>query len=278
MSIHQPASRQLAVDIGGRSFVLESDDRYLDSLKDGFEPDTVALFRTLATGADVVLDVGANIGCTTLLFSGLARRVLSFEPSPSTFGFLRANVERAGCANVSLFNAGLGDQAGQAPLTFSPTNRSGGFVSTGVTASADLRTESVAIHRLDDVVEAEQPGRIDVVKIDVEGFEGHVLRGAARTLDAHRPVVVLEVNHWCLNAFQRTSIPDFFDQMRATFPVLLALDGAGYLDLHEPGDNYTVMHQHITRRRFQNLLGAFDEARLAAFRADYTHGFPVRPA
>ena len=115
--------------------------------------------------------------------------------------------------------------------------------------------------------------RIDFIKIDVEGFEGHVLRGAVQTLSAFKPVVVLELNHWCLNAFQRTSIPDFFDFLRSQFPILLAVDGIHYLDLYDESESYIVMYHHIVHMRFPNIVAAFSENRLRMFRELYQHQF-----
>ena len=84
---------------------------------------------------------------------------------------------------------------------------------------------------------------------------------------------MLELNHWCLNAFQRTSIPDFLDLLRSTFPILLAVDGDTYMDLHDEGERYIVMYHHILHMRYPNVVGAFDEDRLDPVRAAYRHGF-----
>jgi FkbM family methyltransferase len=261
------------VDIGGRRYVIASDDRYLDTLRNGFEPHMVKLFKLVAAGSDVILDIGANIGCTAILFGGLSRTVHAFEPSATTFELLRRNLARAGLTNVVLHNIGLGANAGDFTLTFAPSNRAGGFVSNLTQASAGHIVENIVVRRLDDVVPTLGVPRVDFIKIDVEGFEGHVLRGAPDLLAASRPTVVLELNHWCLNAFQRTSVPEFFDQLRATFPILLAIDGAGYLDLHDESQRYIVMYNHILHMRFVNILAAFDEGRIASFRAAYQNRF-----
>ena len=88
-----------------------------------------------------------------------------------------------------------------------------------------------------------------------------------------KPTVVLELNHWCLNAFQRISVPDFFDQLLETFPIVLAINGQGYLDVRHEGERYSVMYHHICRGKFLNLVGAFDDARLSRFKCLYRHGF-----
>jgi FkbM family methyltransferase len=265
--------RESNVDIGGRRYVMASDDSYLEKLRGTFEPDMVGLFRAVASGSRTILDIGANIGCTAILFGGIADAVHAFEPSPTTFGFLRRNVERAGVANVSLHNVGLGETPGRFTLTFAPSNRAGGFVSDQTQASSGHAVEDIEIRRLDDVMPSLDAPPVDFIKIDVEGFEAHVLRGASATLAASRPLLVLELNHWCLNAFQRTSIPDYFDLLRSLFPVLVAVDGASYLDLHNESERYIVMYHHIVHMRFPNLLAAYDEGRLQRFRASYRNHF-----
>lgn len=107
----------------------------------------------------------------------------------------------------------------------------------------------------------------------MEGFEGHVLRGGAKTLSTYKPLVVLELNHWCLNAFQRTSVPDFFDLLRSIFPILLAVDGSSYMNLHDTNDSYIVMYYHILQMRFLNILAAFDENQISKFKSAYEHEF-----
>lgn len=266
-------TREALVRIGQGTYTITSDDDYLQAVGPEFEPEMVHLFTALAAGSRCILDVGANIGCTALLFGQLAQTVYAFEPSPTTFGFLQRNLDRAGMSHVHLRNLGLGAEAGEFPLTFAPANRSGGFVSNQTRASAGHVVEQIIIRPLDALAGSLAGGPIDFIKIDVEGFEGHVLRGAAATLAQYRPVVVLELNHWCLNAFQRTSVPDFFDFLRSVFPILYAVDGRNYLDLHRPDESYVVMYHHILNKRFPNLVGAFSPDQLRRFQAQCQPGF-----
>ncbi|BAU12711.1 methyltransferase FkbM [Leptolyngbya sp. NIES-3755] len=264
---------QSIVEIGGRKYTIRSDDNYVKQLKNRFEPKMAQLFKTVATDSEVILDVGANIGCTALLFGELSKQVYAFEPSQTTFHFLEQNVLQSGLKNISLQNIGLGAESGEFTLTFSPANRSGGFVSNQTQIDAGHVTETITIRQLDEVIRSLNVPIIDFIKIDVEGFEGQVLRGATQTLLTYQPIVVLELNHWCLNAFQRTSIPDFFDFLRSTFPILLAIDDSNYLNLHNEDESYTVMYHHILQGNFPNLLAAFNERKLDQFRKLYQHGF-----
>jgi FkbM family methyltransferase len=265
--------RSAHVDIGGTSYLIASDDAYLDHIANGFEPGMVQLLRTVASDSEVILDVGANIGCTALLFGRLSKTVYAFEPSPTTFRFLEQNISRSGLTNIFLQNIGLGSEAGEYALTFKPSNRSGAFVSNQTQASTDHTVETITIRQMDEALTSFNVSRVDFIKIDVEGFEGHVLRGATQTLDTYHPVVVLELNHWCLNAFQRTALPDFFDLLRSVFPILFAVDGLNYLDLHDPSDSYIVMYHHILHMKFPDIVAAFDETRLDRFMSLYQHRF-----
>ena len=265
--------REVVVDIGGKNYFITSDDDYLEQVKNGFEPDMVQLFTAIANGSETILDIGANIGCTALLFGSLSKRVYAFEPSQTTFAFLERNISRSGLKNITLQNFGLGAVAGEYTLTFAPSNRSGGFVSNQTQASAGHAVEKIVIRQLDEVVKSLNISKIDVIKIDVEGFEGQVLLGAAKILESYKPTVVLELNHWCLNAFQRTSIPDFFDLLRSIFPILIAVDGNSYMDLHCESDRYIVMYHHILHMKFPNIVAAFSESDLRMFKEMYQHQF-----
>lgn len=261
------------VEIGEKKYTLVSDDQYLKQIQGRFEPKIVKLFKTVANNSEVILDIGANIGCTALLFSELAQQVYAFEPAPSTFHFLKQNIDNSGLDNIALQNIGLGAEPGEFTLTFSPANRSGGFVSNRTQVNAGHVTEKIMVRQLDEVLRSLDISKVDFIKIDVEGFERQVLQGATQALSTYQPTVVLELNHWCLNVFQRTSIPDFLDFLRSQFPILLAIDHSSYLNLHDEAESYTVMYHHVLQGNFPNILAAFDESRLEQFRKLYKHGF-----
>ena len=259
------AERTVQTRIGERNFNVISDDNYLEHIRGVFEPGTVRLFSALVRPHDTVLDVGANVGCTSMLFGQLAERVISFEPSPSTYALLRKNLAAADLPNVTPVNLGLGREDGAFELTFAPDNRSGGFVSDNITASDGHSVEKISIAAGDRWLREAGYVQVDFIKIDVEGFERNVIEGLAGTLAASKPVVVLELNHWCLNAFQRTSVPEFFDFLRGVFPVLYAVDDQEPIarDLHNNNDAYHVMYHHIVNNfRYPNLVGAFDRERV----------------
>lgn len=74
-----------------------------------------------------------------------------------------------------------------------------------------------------------------------------------------KPIVVMEMNHFCLDVLQRITIPDFLDFMRSVFPQLYAVDtdNSTIVDLHVPDKAYMVMHEHVVKHRFPNIVGGF---------------------
>lgn len=259
---------ETTVDIGGTKYLLTSDDDYLARVGSVFEPEMVNLFQTLARGT--VLDIGANIGCTALLFSKLADVVHAFEPSPTTYRLLQRNTCDAD--NVVTHNIGLGEMPGESELTFAANNRSGGFVSDKTKASSGHTVEKIVIDTLNNTISKLALKNIDFIKIDVEGFEANVIKGGREVLAHHRPAVVLEMNHWCLNAFQRTSIPDFLDYLRSVFPFLYAIQDNRFMNLHNTSESYIVMYHHILNMKYNNLVGVFLKDQLELFQRRFIQG------
>src|SRR5262249_18542532 len=132
-----------------------------------------AFFRRVLRPGDTVVDVGANVGTLTLTAAALVGpegRVWAIEPHPRPLRYLCANVALNGFANVRTVHAAAGESDGLLRLTDSrldDQNR----------VSADGPGVSVPVRRLDDVV---PEGPVRLLKIDVEGFELFVLRGARR--------------------------------------------------------------------------------------------------
>ena len=135
------------------------------------------------------LDIGANIGNHSLFFAKMFRAVHSFEPNPRTFGLLAVNARLAD--NIVPHNLALGEESGVLPLTFNPLNV--GEASLVERAAGGERSiEQVAVKQLDTLVAG--LGDIAFIKLDVEGFEPQVLKGADRLLRERQPVVAFEQN------------------------------------------------------------------------------------
>lgn len=138
--------------------------------------DMLFALRLLRPG-DCVIDVGANIGLYSLLAASRIGdgRVIALEPDPLTAARLRENTELNRLRNVEVRVEAAGAEHGHARLT-TGLDAENYIVGEGSTAA----TTTVLVSALDDLVD---PGaQVALVKLDVEGFESEVLRGAGRLL------------------------------------------------------------------------------------------------
>jgi FkbM family methyltransferase len=142
---------------------------------------------------DLFVDVGANAGSYTLLSGSVAgAKVIAFEPIPETSARLRANVALNQLeARVKVFQNAVGDRSQTLRMTIAgdTLNR----VILGETTVGATGTDvSVEVVRLDDILHGEA---VVVMKIDVEGFELPVLRGATHVLDTQSlEAIIVELN------------------------------------------------------------------------------------
>jgi FkbM family methyltransferase len=147
----------------------------------------------LAPGMTVI-DAGANVGQYAMLAStrvGPRGRVHCFEPHPGVYRVLAGNLERAGCANVVARPLALAATPGSRDLFLQPIGNVGATSFKPSGAGRSGRRVRVKATTLDAYVKARRLGRVDLIKIDVEGAELEVLQGAARTLDANLDIVLV---------------------------------------------------------------------------------------
>src|SRR6185312_7482525 len=143
---------------------------------------------------DTFIDIGANVGFYTLLGASLVGpdgQVHSFEPTPSTFDLLKRNTEEK--RTVYLNELALGSKKGEATLA------DFGLLESGLNSLVRLEYQSlpsqkitVPIITLDSYVK--EKGIVPkMLKIDAEGMELEILKGAGETLRNDKPILVLEV-------------------------------------------------------------------------------------
>jgi FkbM family methyltransferase len=135
---------------------------------------------------EIALDVGANLGWYSVLLDRLSRpgaRILSFEPDPQSFALLEWNLARNSAARVTPYNLALGETPGMTRLNRYKTSNNGRH--TLLDGDTSGGTVEVAVARLESFWETHGLGerRIRLMKVDVEGFEIFVLRGAGALLD-----------------------------------------------------------------------------------------------
>lgn len=158
-----------------------------------------------------MLDVGANIGYYALEGAhivGPTGSVIAVEAAPPHANALRANIARNGFHNVLVHEMAVSDFTGKATLSLPAKNRN-----LGMYTLADFPSDySFEVHvcRLDELVK----GRIDFMKIDIEGSEYRALRGAEKILRRYRPPILIELNEAALTGSGSSSM-EVMDFLRA---------------------------------------------------------------
>lgn len=138
-----------------------------------------------------VVDAGAHIGTYTLRAAIRGARVVAFEPNPETYRILIANISLNRLGTVSAHNIALGSARGSARLRLPPVYLGRASISREIEGGSAVE---VLVSPLDDELSATEKTRIDWLKVDVEGYEVELLRGAPRVLGRTRRII-LEVEH-----------------------------------------------------------------------------------
>jgi FkbM family methyltransferase len=154
------------------------------------------IIGALCKPGDVFVDVGANIGNWMLEAArcvGAQGRVLAVEPVPYLAEALRktARANRLGCVTVA--EVALAEAGGTRPFSVERGNSGGSrFGMVDDDGGREFSPITVRTVRLDDLVQEHALERLDVLKIDVEGFESDVLAGATASLARFRPAILME--------------------------------------------------------------------------------------
>lgn len=154
---------------------------------------------SLVKPGDVVLDVGTNVGETLLNFAKLVGRdgyVYGFEPDEVNFGNVQKNIELNKFENVHVFNLGISDTKASVKLYRVDPHNLGMNRILSETEAADLTDyTTIETDTLDNVIAQNNISRVDLIKIDIEGYEMHALRGGQRSLERFRPKLFIEVGY-----------------------------------------------------------------------------------
>lgn len=158
-----------------------------------YEKGTIQLLENYLKEGSTFLDIGANIGLMSVIASnyvGTKGIVYAVEANPHTVPILQANVDLNACKNVEVIPVALSDTSGTAVLFENwKVNRGGASL---ISQSSEERGVEVKMERLDDLFDENTP--VQLVKIDVEGFEPQVLRGGMNWFRKQQPVFIIEVS------------------------------------------------------------------------------------
>jgi FkbM family methyltransferase len=162
-----------------------------------YEPNEFMFLSRVLRPGMVFVDVGANDGLYTLFAArrvGVTGQVVALEPSTRELGRLRQNLELNRVTNVTTLRLAAGDRDGTAQLRIAGFGHEGQNTLGGFAYAIEgAGFEEVEVACLDRLIETQALDRVDALKIDAEGAELRVLRGASALLRRHRPLIILEL-------------------------------------------------------------------------------------
>lgn len=145
-----------------------------------------------------IMDIGANLGYTTMKFAQLTGpkgNVYAFEPDVFNFSKAQKNLSLNSFSNIDLHNEGMGDYTCEAILyNVNKNNRGMMRILDENKSNDEFEKSNIKLTTIDNAMEQYNINRIDLIKIDVEGFEQKVLTGAKRTLNKFKPFLFIEID------------------------------------------------------------------------------------
>jgi FkbM family methyltransferase len=168
-----------------------------------YEPEVCEFLRSVLLPGDNFVDVGAHIGYFTILASALVLggKVVAFEPEEDNYDYLMTNIEENGYTNTTAFQVCCGDENKDVELILNLDNDGGHSLYDPGTHPFNTRTRKnervkqiVPMVTLDSVIGFEPKA----IKIDVEGCELKVLKGAEGILKQWSPILIIEMNLYSL--------------------------------------------------------------------------------
>lgn len=194
-----------------------------------YEPHVGAVLARHLRPGSVFVDLGAYVGYFSLMAAamvGPSGRVLSFEPSQPSYALLLLSASLNGFANIEVFPFAVAE-ARRVVLVEGRESHRTVVDFDGEPGRVDPASVTVSM-ALDDVLR--DLDRLDLIKMDIEGGESRALRGATKTLAAHRPVIVSEFSPTALQNFSGVSGEEYLQQLvRAGYALFVIEDEAGSL-------------------------------------------------
>jgi FkbM family methyltransferase len=228
--------------------IYHNDDMVGNSLRryGEYQQVEIDVLLQLINDRTVVYDIGSNVGYHATAFASCAKTVYCFEANPRHFDILRTNI--GGRPNCLLFNMAVSSAEGEILVEDFDSSQLGNYGSVRVGATSGTRV----IKRSLDTLNIQPP---DLMKIDVEGHELDVIRGAYHMIKQHRPIIYFE-------AQETTDLPEIY----------LTLSGLNY------NLGWCVVRNYNPenfRNNPENVFGDTAIFSIIAFPAESGHTWPL---
>jgi len=158
---------------------------------------TKALKNELKEGM-MCLDIGANLGYYAAMESkavGDSGHVIAIEPSPKNFTYLKRNMELQKTLNYELFNFAIGDKNGNTNFLISKKSNQSKVVSEEEKIPEGCELINIPLTTTDKFIDEKQVNRLDLIRMDVEGYELQILEGAKQIIKKFKPMIHIEIHN-----------------------------------------------------------------------------------
>jgi FkbM family methyltransferase len=160
----------------------------------GFEQDEISFLNRFLRSGDVFFDIGSNIGLFSLHASvivGESGKIIAFEPTPDSFKKLVENIELNNIKNILPVNIGLSDKKGFLELNISGNGYDAWNSFANLNDNYYIEKRAVEVLTLDDFIAQNNISKINLIKLDVEGWELFVIRGGENYIKNAKDLVLL---------------------------------------------------------------------------------------
>lgn len=233
---------------------FKNDYYFTDSINKGnYDVDIIKNFlHPLISESEFILDIGAHAGTHTISYSTINPNttIYSFEPQKKMFNLLKYNIEQNELNNVKLFNNVVGHENNKkvflnSVITDGPNNNKkieygtdNNFNLGGVSLGKDGE-ESKMI-----TIDSMKLNKCDFVKIDVEGFEKHVLMGSIETFTKYKPIIFFECNQKEKESKGVYDLDEEYDEMstfefifkKLNYKTIISVGNHNYLAMYKVED------------------------------------------
>lgn len=219
-----PIVGKIKIHYNNYNFLMKSDggDSIASNLYWGgfrnYEPETIKIFEFLAMICNSIFDIGANSGIFSLFCASINKnsKVYSFEPVPRNFMNLKKNKEINSFSNMLVYDYAISNFVGKVKFLFpkSITLPLGGSLRNDLEDTKNNSDEvEVDAITIDNFLNINNIKEVDLIKIDTEGTEHEVLKGAENAIKKHEPIIVCEV----LPGLTENNLMDFFKNSKYKF-------------------------------------------------------------
>ena len=201
-----------------------------------------------------ILDIGANIGYYTAIFSqlvGVNGTVISIEPDEESYKYLSKSIDSFNYKNVFSFRLAASDTKQKLPLFISKDNRGDNRL-----YSTNEKRNSIIVEclTLDELLKENKIENLDLIKIDVQGYEPKVLKGMRKIVKSSKELILLS-EFWPKGILQAGENPkEFLDILRKMQFQLFELKRNGSLILIKPCDDNQLIKKY-RGRKYTNIIG-----------------------